>query len=360
MDGGYSPSFSIMIDNKKFVHGVTVDVLSVSVTETSDRADSFIISLRDRHTEYGRFPSGAALKWMDDDALQEGKPVVINMGYVNNLREIMMGEITSVNPSFTENGMPTLNIRGFSLYHRLQRKERKKPFDTITDSGIAEEIARELNLQADVDATSAEHASVSPNSDTYQGFLEKRAKRIGYEFFVKGETLYFKEPGYISQSGVTLTLEWGRNLLSFAPQSKTYGLTTKVNVRGTQTATGGDKAAIVAEASAGSERVKLGEKSASQLAEEMFGENVMQSGTRDAVSQEEAAMIARNILETKSMEYITGRGSCIGNIEMESRKVIEIKSVGKRFSGKYYLTSVTHSIDAGGYQCQFEVKRNAR
>lgn len=360
MDGGYVPSFSIKIDAKEFVHGVTVDVLSVSVIETSDRADSFTISLRDRHAEYGRFPAGATLKWMDDDALQEGKLVVIKMGYVNDLREVMMGEITSVNPNFPENGMPTLNIRGFSLYHRLQRIERKKPFDTITDSGIAEEIATKTQLQADVDATSAEHASVSPNGDTYQGILDKRAKRIGYEFVVKGETLYFKEPGYISQSGAALTLEWGRNLRSFAPQAKTYGLITKVEVRGSQTATGGGKEAIVAEASAGSERVKLGDKSASQIAKEMFGENIMHSEVREVVSQEEAAMIARNSLETKSMEYITGRGSCIGNIKMEPRKVIEIKSVGKRFSGKYYLTSVTHTIDASGYQCQFEVKRNAR
>ncbi len=65
-------------------------------------------------------------------------------------------------------------------------------------------------------------------------------------------------------------------------------------------------------------------------------------------------------LEARSLGFITGRGSVIGNPELRARMVIELKGLGKRFSGKYYVTSATHTIDAGGYRTDFEVKRNAQ
>ncbi len=360
MGTSYAPNFSIEIGGKKFSHGTTIDVLSVSVTETADRADSFTISLRDRHEEYARFPAGAKLKWMDDDAFQEGKSVVIEMGYGKDMRQVMLGEITAISPSFPENGMPTLSVRGFNYYHWLQRKRRRESFETTTDSGIAEELAKDLKLQVKVDATTVEYPLITPKGDTYHGILGKRAKRIGYEVVVNEKTLFFQEPRYIKEPSSIMALEWGRDLRSFAPKAKTYGLITKVNVRASQTAEGGGKKAIVGEALAGDERVKLGEQAGSQIAEEIFGENSVQVEERDIVSQEEANIIARARLENKSMEYITGRGACIGNSKLKPRTVIELKGLGQRFSGNYYVTSVTHTIDASGYRCDFEVKRNAR
>jgi uncharacterized protein involved in type VI secretion and phage assembly len=38
---------------------------------------------------------------------------------------------------------------------------------------------------------------------------------------------------------------------------------------------------------------------------------------------------------------------------------VEIRGVGKRFSGSYTLSKVTHSIGAGGYQTRFEVTQKA-
>ena len=65
-------------------------------------------------------------------------------------------------------------------------------------------------------------------------------------------------------------------------------------------------------------------------------------------------------LERQAMSYITGRGSCNGNPDLMARMVIELKGLGRRFSGKYYITSATHTISTSGYRTDFEVKRNAR
>jgi hypothetical protein len=43
-----------------------------------------------------------------------------------------------------------------------------------------------------------------------------------------------------------------------------------------------------------------------------------------------------------------------------ARTVIELKGLGQRFSGIYYVTSATHTINAGGYRTTFVAKRNGR
>ena len=50
----------------------------------------------------------------------------------------------------------------------------------------------------------------------------------------------------------------------------------------------------------------------------------------------------------------------MGNPKLQSRVLVELKGLGRRFSGNYYVTSTTHTIDSGGYRTDFEAKRNAR
>jgi len=97
----YAPSFRIVVGGRELTHGVTIDVLSVSMTETVNQADSFNFSVRDRHPDPDRlFAGGDELKWMDSDFFNEGTEVEIHMGYVDNLRFMLRGEITAVDCSF--------------------------------------------------------------------------------------------------------------------------------------------------------------------------------------------------------------------------------------------------------------------
>jgi phage protein D len=350
-----------MVNGTELRHGVTVDVLSVSVTESFDQVDTFSITVRDRHPEAGRiFAGGDELQWMDSDVFDEGNEVEIHMGYMDDLYLMLVGEITAASSSFPASGQPTLSVQGSGLYHRLQRETRRQPFKSATDSGIAEEIASEMGLKAEVDATETEHELVSPSGESYADILTQRAQRIGYEVAVKGRTLHFQRPRYIDNPSATLTLEWGRDLISFNPRLSTYNATTEVTVRSSQTSQGRGKEPIVGTAQVGDERVRMGEQTGQQVAQEVFGERHVLVNDHNVASQQEANEIARAQLEAQGMEYITGRGSCVGNPELTSRTVVELTGLGRRFSGIYYVTSTTHNIGSGGYLTDFEVKRNAR
>jgi phage protein D len=46
---------------------------------------------------------------------------------------------------------------------------------------------------------------------------------------------------------------------------------------------------------------------------------------------------------------------------LRPRRLVLVKGAGKAFSGKYYVTKVTHEVKAdGSYSQKFEARRNAR
>lgn len=356
----YVPAFVIRIDGVELRHGFSVDVLSLSITDTCNQGDSFTFTVRERHPERARFPAGGSLHWLDSGTFEEGKEVEIDLGYLGNCTLRFIGQITAISPAFPESGVPTLTVRGQGLYCRLLVQCDSRPFREQTDSGIAREIATLLGLDARVDDTRAEHRQVSSGTGTYAAILQERATRIGYEVVVKERTLFFEKPRYLVDRGPRVTLEWGKSLRSFSPTLSTYRKLTHVRVRASQTTLGRGKEPLAHEAGPGDERVKLGKESASEIAMRLCGENRLLAEDHLAASQEEAMEVAVAKLEASSLDLISGRGGCIGNPELRARTVIELKGLGTRFSGSYYVTSVTHAIDGSGYRCDFDVKRNGR
>ena len=105
---------------------------------------------------------------------------------------------------------------------------------------------------------------------------------------------------------------------------------------------------------------KMGAKTGPEIALEAFGASTILHSDHDIETQKDADELAAAHLGAQALEFITSRGSCIGLPTLKARMVIEVKDVGVRFSGKYYVTSVTHTIDSAGYRTDFEAKRNAR
>ena len=67
---------------------------------------------------------------------------------------------------------------------------------------------------------------------------------------------------------------------------------------------------------------------------------------------------AKAALNRVATEFITGEGSCIGNPDIKAGTVVELKGVGDRFGGQYYVVSCTHNIGQRGYHTFFTVRRS--
>ena len=354
----YVPDFEIKINGETFSHGKTVDIISVRITETINQADSFSITVREHNPQPERFASNE-LKWLDNKTFDEGNKIWIEMGYRGNRAVKLQGKIKGMSVTFPESGAPTLDVRGLSDYDKLFRKMRRKPFDQKKDSEIAAELARDADLTVDAEDTQVKHPLVSPEGATDADFLLGRAHRINYEVAVKDGKLLFKRPTYLVDPSPQLILTWGKDLRSFTPTVATGKMVTQVEVRNTRTGEGGGKQALAGVASASQIQPVLGAVSGLQRSAKEFGTNTMLMQDQRLSSPAEATTLPRAELERRALEYVTGRGACIGNPQLVSRTVIKLQGLGKRFSGSYYVTSTTHTIDANGYRTEFEAKRDA-
>lgn len=357
----YVPTFTITVGGDTLEHGATISVQSVTITESNTMSDSFSFTIRDRNPDPGRFAGGGQFVWMDSDTFAEENEVKIDIGYRGSAAISFLGVITAVSPTFPQSGTPTLTVRGQGLFKKLLKQCDARSFRDKKDSEIAQEIAKLVELDYKTDPTEVIYPLVTTETGTYADFLRKRAERIGYELAVTEKTLLFQKPGYITtKKGPDLTLEWGKNLKSFTPTLSTYKKITHVKVRASQTSCGRGKEPIESSAEPGEERGKLGTKTASQIALEVAGKNEIIAEDHDVKSPQEAKEVAVAKLEASSLEFITGKGACNGNPQLRPRSLIEIKGIGARFSGNYYVTSATHTVDSSGYHTTFDLKRNGR
>ena len=87
----YVPDFLIFINGEPFRYGDNVDVVSVSITETINQADSFTFTVREHNPQPGRFASGE-MTWLDSERFEEGNIIRIEMGYQGNRTVRARGE----------------------------------------------------------------------------------------------------------------------------------------------------------------------------------------------------------------------------------------------------------------------------
>jgi phage protein D len=77
-------------------------------------------------------------------------------------------------------------------------------------------------------------------------------------------------------------------------------------------------------------------------------------------SQAEAEQIAKAKFNDLNVELISGEGEAVGNMNIRAGTIIQMKGLGKRFSGLYYIKSSEHIINpTTGYITKFNVIRNA-
>ena len=59
----------------------------------------------------------------------------------------------------------------------------------------------------------------------------------------------------------------------------------------------------------------------------------------------------------KLHQRLTATASTIGDPRLALGGVVRIEGVGQQFGGFYRITSVTHTIDSGGYRTSLELRK---
>jgi len=365
----YIPRIEIEIDNDKLNARMEKTIIDVSVEEKIGEGAGFTMTVNDEFdTETQTF------KWLDHELFNVGNTVTIKMGYQTNPMELpvvgtllskkssletfLMGNITGLEPSFFAGETPTITVKGQDLsYDYIKRKCPEKTFIKMSYSDIVKKIANDAGLTPKVDKTEKYAPSVrKKNDESYFSFLEKLAGEVDYQFKIDRRDLYFKKPADDKQE--ELTLELGKDIISFHPGLSTAGLYPEVEVRGHNPADPGTP--IVGRAKAGSERSQeSGRQTGSQVAKKYHNAPKKVITNVIVKSAKHADAIASAALNRASDGFIEGDVQCVGRTEIRPGICIKLDKLGKRFSGKYYVTAAVHTFDNNGYRTRFTVKRNA-
>ena len=353
----YVPAFELKLAGRPPGQDVVRDIMSVSYKDSLQDIDSFEITINNWDADTRAF------KYSDRQLFDPGERIELAMGYRGALRTMLKGEITSLRPSFPAGGGSTLAVSGLNILHRFRNQQESRTYVGVTDSQIAQQIQDRLKVKIKAPNAPDEPVFKFLIQDNQYDiiFLMERARRIGYDIFVKegdsdGSTETVLE--YVRSTNIhnpTYRLTYGKSLIEFSPELTTANQVGQVTVRGWDnvnkqpikyTATRKELATKGVGAKNGQDKI---DKSVEQKTEII--------ATKPVESDAEARKLAIEILEGIAKDMVKGTGSVPGLPDIRSGTVLQIDGLGDRFSGRYFVTSTTHAIGDSGYTTQFECRR---
>lgn len=386
--GFYVPSFEILIEGVGLPRDVLRDVVQVTYKDDVKQLDSFELTVNNWDADINDFKyvGSETREALESQTVESerfrifdpcNKEVKLRMGYMEELRVMLTGNFTTMEPNFPTSGGPTLAVRGLNVLHELRRKPYTESWVDMRDSDIALNIATlkdkqtkqkrfPLPIVIDESARDLEPKIpfVSQRNQTDIEFLMGRARERGYVLFiqeadpnVRGSVrrLYFgpSQEGQIpGLRDVTFELHWGRSLIDFKPTLTTANQVRSVTVNGWNRRT---KQPI-------SEKVTLDDPKIRQNKD--LHELLKQCDPREDVvvdepvfTKEQAKNRALAILTDRQKEMVKASGTTVGLPDLRAGKKVVIKGLGARFSGTYFITDTTHTIGGSGYTTKFNARR---
>lgn len=321
-----APGFELTIGEYTLTESVDT-VQSLSVTCSLDGAARFAATLAPRfdHGE-GRFPT------LRTEMFETDSPATVSLGFDGTRQRVFVGRVAGSRATFPAARAPTVEVNGFGPMYPLTRDSASDSWRERTDSDVAADIAGAYDFAAvETDATGVTRRQVVQNGETDFRFLQGLAARNGFECFGDLDTFRFRAPR--DDTDPETTLSYGDSLRSFTVERSGSADVAEVTVRYWDP-TG--KREIVGTAT----RESSGE-----------AKRVLR---RPVDSPEEAERVAEGELARLARGTVRATGEAVGRPDLAPGTTIAVDGVGEATGQAYYLQSVTHRFDAGGYRTTFE------
>lgn len=387
----YVPRFEITASGSGIDPSVLRDVTTITYNDSITEIDSFDITVANWDTD----PKKRTFKYVGAETSVRGStptqrlfnPCVgefeLKLGYGSELATIVKGSTTSLEPTFPAGAAPTLTVRMLNALHKLRGKQHRDHWPNnrlgasrMKISRIAQDVGTRtidgerfpLPIRISNDALRDEPLLDYVAQDNLYDidFLMLEARKIGYVVYIDlerqgrntREVLYFG-PSDEKHPAVPRTqyeLEWGISLIDFAPKLSTANQVKSVTVRSWNRQT---NRAI-------NEKVSLNDPGITVNSDLIELLDVPGCRPReDVVTNEpmftdaQAKRRATALLSDKLKQMVEGTGTTVGLPDMRAGQQVLIKGLGARFSGVYFLTKTTHTINDSGYITKFTARREA-
>lgn len=315
-------------------------IIEVSVDQNAHLPGEFVIRLHD-----------PGMELLDNGPFDLTKEIEIKAAKEDGQKiSLIKAEITALEPDFAEGMICELTVRGYDKSHRLFREMVSKSYLNKKDSDLANDIAQQANLSAEVETTQAVYDLIYQHNQSNLAFLMQRAWRIGFECFVADGKLYFRKPP-TNESGLTIT--WGNDLLSFRPRITLAEQVDEVIVKGWDPE---KQEPIVGRASRGNLYPKVEEPKDGASWAQGFGRGRLVIVDQPVISQAEADVLAAARLDEISGAFVEAEGVAFRRPDLRAGQMVKLEGLGQRFSGSYLITSARHEFTSDGLKTYFAVR----
>lgn len=297
----------------------------------------------------------------DDPRFDTWAEIVIAADFQDATEEIMRGVILNVEPSFPANaGEATVRLTCRDDSARLDREAHprswgEQPVGT-TDRVILETLAGAAELRVDPASAPGQSNLVLRQSTTDIAFLQDRAIANGYELIFHDGQIYFGPRRLTLESQPTIMVYAGQatNCRSFSPHNG--GQQRRAVAYARRDANGDPGSPVTVEAD-----LPLMGTTPAQGRGSGLPDHVGYLGRHSVPDDAQSEARARALANDGDMS-IRADGELDGSLYGHVLRVgepVDVDGVGERYSGTYYVDTVTHRFDARGYDQSFTLLRNA-
>jgi hypothetical protein len=366
--------FTIQINGSNLPAAMRGAIVSVSWTAGIEGSDSVEVTFANQN-----------FQWLDNPLLAVDNGFSLSIGYAPDpLEVVFVGEITGVEPSFPNGGMPTIRVTAHDFLQRLTHGKVDRAFaitlptvgilplpDPVVASlvsasnllipfpdPIGAALSALMSLVSYILAPQeAQHSVRVQSGQSDFDFLTRVAKDNGWEVYIdhtlepKGYVLRFQ---FLMQDySPSVTLKRGQSLMEFTPRLTTvgdiFGVSARIWISTLQmefvvvVSWDYDRAAfnLMIYPGLGDIGTVLGSNVSKTISIKPTG---FPTAFRDILTE----------FLPRLNNRITGSGSTIGNPDIKPGKVINLVGLGSQFSGLYRITSATHTFDTSGYKTTFK------
>lgn len=306
-----------------------------------------------------------AMTLADDADFATGKMVKFQFGFMGEqVSELHKARITDVAHKYRER--VTMNVKCLDLGTVVKKSTSQKIWKNLTSSEIAQEIAADYGLEAEVIKTVKKWANIPQGNKSDLDFLKYLAAREeGGNFitFIRNGTLYFTNRSIKEESRVTFAYAYGDGaVVSFDPTVKESSQSSK-GVKTSATYIDPKSGAVAKEDVDNKTETKTGTTGNYKV---YYGETGKLKGTQrvgkpdtqPVADKTEATNLANHSKKKASLEGVTAKLVIEGNPLITPNCVITMKNVAKKHLGNWYVKKVSHSIKGGSYTTTLDLAQN--
>jgi len=372
----YVPQFKIKIDDEAIPLAIRAAITGIAYQDGIEGADRVEVTLANQN-----------LKFLDHPLLQVDNGFKLSIGYApEEPEEVFVGEITGVEPTFPNTGMPTIKIVAHDFLQRLTRGKVDRAFvfnaGSINNFPVPDAIIVSLVSAANllipypdpiggalsfllglaiymINPVEAQKSIRKQLNTSDFELLTYISKANGWDMSIDhtmephGYWLRFRS--LTQHLSSDLTLKYGQSLMDFTPKVTTAGDVSGVAARIWISTI---KMEFVIVVGWDFDRSSFTLKVSPGVGELPKGKETRSLIYTKPISFAQAGLEILGELLPRLNNRLTASGSTIGDPRIKSGNVIDIKGVGDQFGGRYRVTSATHSFGNAGYKTNFEVRKD--